>query len=504
MDKNLIIRNTIFLYTRMIIVLFVTLLASRIVLKALGVVDFGLLNVVYGVVALISYIENTLSTSTSRFITYELGMINGSRSREVFYNAFIVHLYISFVFLIIIETLGLWVVNHILVIPNNRLLACNIVFQTAIISAFLAFVKIPFNSLIIAHEKMGFYAAISIANSLIGLLIAYIALYYHGDRLILYSLLALCPMICSTIVSILYCKIKYSAICKFNNSFDKIIIKDLLSFSTWNLLGSTAASFRVQGISILINIFWGAVVNAANAIACQVNRGAILFAENFTNSLKPQITKSYASGDSDSLRKLLFLGGKISFLLMVLVCFPVLFETPYILKIWLGDYPEYTVLFTRMVIIVSLIEIFNQTVGTSVQATGNIKNYQIVVSIIALFNFPLSLFAFHVGLPVWSAYLIGILLSVVAMVFRLFFVEYLLNISWIDYVKGVLLKSLLLSAVAIIVPWLIVSNMAESLWRLILTVTLGSFTTVFFSLFICFSRSERDVISHIVFKKMRR
>ncbi len=498
MDKNLIIRNTILLYFRMIIVLIVTLFASRIILKALGIEDFGLLNVVYGVVALISYIQNTLSTSSSRFITYELGTKNGGRCKEVFNNVFIVHILISLVFLILIETIGLWVVNYILIIPNNRLLACNIVFQTAVVVTVFTFLRIPFNSLIIAHEKMGVFAGLSIANALIGLLIAYFTLYHLGDRLIIFSLLSLIPAICSTLVSFLYCKIKYPVICEVKKSYDKNNIKGLLSFSTWNLLWSTAVAIRIQGMNILINVFWGAVVNAANAIASQVNRGAILFTENFTNSLKPQITKSYASGDSDSLRKLLFLGGKISFLLMVLVCFPVLFETPYILKIWLGDIPEYSVVFTRMVIIVSLLEIFNETIGTSIQATGKIKNYQIMGSIIVFFNFPLSFLAFYVGLPVWSAYLINILLSVVTMIPRLFFVERLLNISWIDYAKEVLLKSLLLSGAAAIVPMFIVYNMVESVWRLILIVILGTITTIIFSLFICFGRSERDLISQII------
>ncbi|MCD8290396.1 MAG: hypothetical protein LUC91_02715, partial [Prevotella sp.] len=345
----------------------------------MGVVDYGLCNVVGGVGVVFSYINNSMSTATSRFLSYELGRNDKTKVREIFANAFLLHARLALMVLILGETIGVYIVNKILSIPPDRLYACNVLYQFVIISVMLAITQVPFNSLIISHEKMDVYAYVGIIDAFAKCAVAYALCITPIDRIITYGALLTFVGLFIYVFYLSYCKWKFSDVINFTIHSKKDLMRQMFGFTLWGLLGSSANMLRNNGVNILINIFFGSAVNAANAIAYNVNAAITNFTNNFTMSMNPQIIKTYAAKDYENNKKLIFRGGRFSFFLLVLLCYPILFETEYILHLWLGDYPGYSAIFTRLVIILSMVEIFNPSIGCAVQATGKIKYYQIVI-----------------------------------------------------------------------------------------------------------------------------
>lgn len=499
-NNKRIAKNTLFLYFRMLLLMVVSLYTSRVILHALGSVDYGLNNVIAGVIAMFVFLKGSMSTSTSRFIAYELGRQDYKRLGEIFNNSFGIHVGFSIIILFIAETFGLWFVNHVLNIPENRLVACNIVYQIAVASSILHIILVPRNAMIIAYERMNIYAFVSIIDAMIKLGIAYLIFYLDGDKLIMLVFLRFLSDIFHYLFYWYYCNKKFPQVCRLSLHYSKEIIRSLLGFTTWNFIGSLAVMARSHGVTILINIFFGAVVNAANAIAYQVNSAITHFTSNFSVALNPQIIKTYASGEHEAMKKIIYRGGRFSFYLLIILCYPVLFETDYILGLWLGKYPEYTVLFTRLVLILSMIEIFNQSVGCAVQATGKIRYYQIVISGIQLFTLPFTWFIYEMGMPPYSALIIMNILGLTAVIARLYFIQNLLQISALEYFKEVLFKCAYISILTSVVPYVIRHNFEPSLVRFVILTVGSSLSSAFIIMTFGVSRGERTFILNAVRK----
>lgn len=490
-----IAKNTLFLYGRMLFGMLVSLYTSRVILNALGVEDYGIYNVVGGFVAMFSLISSSLSSSISRFITYELGAGNIQRLKEVFSTSIMIQLVMSVIIIIIAETIGLWFVNYKLVIPPDRLLAANWVFQASIIAFVLGLLTCPYSASIISHERMNIFAIIGIfdiiARLIIVLFIAYSTL--HFDRLICYSILLVVLGIIVQFVYFVYCR-RHFPECKTSPKFHKESWKEMSGFAGWNAIGCTAGILKDQGVNILLNIFFGPIVNAARGIAGSVSNAVCSFSNNFMVAVSPQITKSYAAKNLDYSFSLVERGSRFGFYIMMLLSLPILFETPYILKLWLKDYPEWTVIFVRFVLAYSLLEVLSNTLITLQTATGRIRNYQIAVGGLLLMNFPFSYIFLKLGGEPYCVYIVAIAVGIGCLLLRLWFLRTMTGLSMKRYLKKVVVNVIITSICTSIVPLLIFPYFSEGFLRLcIITILCITFGTISI-LYIGCNKSERAFI----------
>ena len=499
--NNLIAKNTMMLYIRLSIIMIVYLYTSRIVLKALGIEDYGIYNVVAGVVTLFSFFNAALSSATSRFITYELGRENVIELKKNFRTAFTIHLILAVIILVLAETIGLWFVNNKLIIPVERLFAANMIFQFSILSCVVTIMQVPLNAEIIAHEKMGIYAYMGILDAACKLLIAFIISTCSYDKLVVYGFLLFLMTGFLFLVYHIYCKKKFN---EYNPKpfYDKDTFRNMLSYSCWSLWGSMAYVLKDQGVNMVLNIFFGPIVNAARGITNQVNTALNGFTQNFTMAMNPQIVKSYACEDFNRMFLLLFSGAKFSYFLLLLFSIPIVLETEYILAIWLGQVPEYTVLFIRLIIINSLIESFTYVIGATVQATGNIRLYQIMVGGLLLLNLPISYVFLKLGYPPYVTFLIAILLSTISIVIRVIILNSLIKISIKQFTVNVLGVSVIVSLLSFILPYWIHCSMNEGFVRLI-CVAVGSIFCIFINAwFIGLNQKEKIFVKSSIIKKI--
>lgn len=470
-NNRRIAKNTLFLYFRMLLLMIISLYTSRVILRELGVEDYGIYNVVGGVLALFTFINGSLYSATSRFLTYELGKGDIAIMKKTFSNALALHLGLALIVIILGETVGLYIVNHVLIIPQERLFACNILYQTVIISTFFNLAQVPNGALIISYERMSFYAYIGIFDAVSKCVTAILIQYIDYDKLISLSLLNLIISVIVIIAQAIYCRQNFPEVFTISPHIDKTMSKKMLGFSFWSLIGAAAYMLRIQGVNIILNLFFGSVVNAANAIAYQVNNAVGGFVSNFSTAVNPQIIKSYASGEDSTLKKLLFRSGKFTFFLLMFLSFPLILETNFILHLWLGkDIPEYTIIMTRLVLIISMVESYTYSIGCAINATGNVKTYQTTISGIMLLIFPLSFILFQYGLPPYTALLVYLVTSILALVTRLYFIHKQLLISPSEYIKRVFLKTIPIAIGCILVPLLIINYMSESWPRFFATL----------------------------------
>lgn len=487
----------------MLLVMGVSLYTSRVILGALGNTDYGLNNVIAGVITLFSFINGSLGAATSRFLSFELGTNNQERLKKVFTNSFNIHVSFGILVLILGQTVGLWLVNNILNIPDDRMLACNIIYQFVILSSFLTITQVPLNAMIISHERMNIYAYIGISDAFVKLLIAYLVSITAFDKLITLGILNFIFALCMYLFYHLYCHrhfIEY----KISFTFDKPILKEMLGYSTWSLIGSTAFMLKTQGINILLNIFFGPVVNAANAIAYQVNNAIISFTTNFTMALNPQMIKSYANGEHKRMNSLLFKGGRFSFYLLMLLCLPILFNTEFILQIWLTNVPEYAVIFTKLALILSMTESFTYTIGYAIQASGKIKYYQVIVCGILLLSFPISYILYKMNFPPYTALCVSIIIGLLALVIRLFFLRKILHIPISNYVRSVFVPCGITLLIALIAPYFSRKIFLYNWNGFIMQSLIVEFSVILSVYFIGITKSERYRIRKMVRNKIKK
>lgn len=492
-NNNRIAKNTLLLYLRMFLTMAVSLYTSRIVLNILGVEDFGIYNVVGGLVAMFSILSGSLSAAISRFITFELGRNNQKHLNLVFSSAVTIQIFLAFVICILVESIGVWFLNTEMNIPGERLVAANWVLQCSILTFMVNLISLPYNAVIIAHEHMKTFAYFSILEVSLKLAVVYCLYVFLFDKLIIYAILLLTVSVVIRFVYGFYCKNNFEE-CNYHFIYDKKTLKKMGGFAGWNFLGSCSGLLMTQGVNILVNMHFGVVMNAARGVANQADAAINQFVNNFTTAINPQITKSYAANNREYMLLLVLRGAKYSFFLMFFWALPFLMETDFILKLWLKEVPEYSALFLRFTILISLVAVLSNTLVTSMLATGNIKKYQIIIGGFGMLVFPLVYLMYKLNYPVWIAYVIHLLIFICQLICRLFLLKRMIGLSILRYLKEVLLKVIMVVAAALLVP-IIVYHMQDSSVCRFLSISLASFISTFLAIYmIGLDKNERVVI----------
>jgi O-antigen/teichoic acid export membrane protein len=501
-NNQRIAKNTLLLYFRMLLTMIVSLYTVRVVLNTLGVVDYGIYNVVGGIVVMFSFLSNTMASASQRFFAFELGRNDIFQLKRTFSMTLFIYAIIIVIILFLSETIGLWFLNNKLVIPVGRMDAANWIYQFAILSFVVTILRTPYNASIIAHENMKFFAYISIVEVSLKLLIVYMLVLFSFDKLKLYSVLMFCTVFLVSIVYRIFCKKKYQE-CVFEYVWDKRLFKELLSYSGWNLFGSLAGIFNNQGVNILLNIFFGPIINAARAIAYQVSSAVNQFVFSFFNAVRPQITKYYAKGQTENMMNLVFQSSKISFFLLLIITMPILLECHFVLSFWLQEIPEYVVLFTRLVIINALIDCLSYPLQTTAQSTGNIKLYQFVVGGTLLFNLPISYLFLKIGYPPQVTMIVGICISIICLGLRLILLKKLVDFQVLRFLKRVVFRVLLVTIVAYCIPVILINFIYGSFSRFVILSITGVVMSMISIFIIGISTSERRQVFDFLIRKIR-
>ncbi len=449
-NNKRILKNTMLLYARMFLLMAIGIYTSRVVLNLLGFIDYGLYNVVGGFVSMFAIFTSSLSNAIGRYITISLGENNVDGTRVVFCTSLNILFIFSAIVLILFEVVGLWFINYKLVVPSNRIIAVNWVYQCAIVSFIVSLISVPYNSLIIAHERMNAFAYISLMEGLLKLGSAIFLSLLLVDKLVAWALI---QVFCSLLIRYIYgvyCT-RHFAECKFIRVFDKKLFKNMGVFAGWNFIGEFAGILRNQGINILLNLYYGPIVNSANAIAMQANGVVGQFSGNFLTAANPQIYKYFGAQELRKCYTLVQQTSRLSFLLMLILIVPILCETDYILKLWLSKVPQYSSDFVRLVLVLSLIEVISFPVITMQRATGKMKKYQIVTGTIHLMNFPLSWLFLYLGMPVVIVYEIAIFIAIINTFLRLYMLKQIVPISIMEFLNNVIARLFILCLLVLIV-----------------------------------------------------
>lgn len=465
-----ILKNTIYLYTREILIIFISLYTSRLILDALGISDFGIYNVVGGILVFFTVINGALSSGTSRFLTYEIGKGDTVMLKRTFSAAFFIHLVVGFLILFLGETIGLWYINHVLVVPHGRLVATNWVYQFTVISCFLSMTQIPYSAIIIAHERMKIYAWVGIVETVWKLLVVLLLVYIQNvDKLIFWGAINGVWSIGLMIYYRLYCK-KYFPESLLIMEDDKSLYKTLLSFSLWDLFGNLTVSCNGEGINLAINYYFGVAVNAARGVAYQVEGAIQRFTNGFMTAVTPQITKLCAVGDNKKMFHLVFESSKLGYFLLIILSLPVFFEADYILNLWLKKVPEGSVVFLQWVLINAWIRGCARPVITAVHATGNIKWLNLWSGGTSLIlTLPLTMVAFNCGTSAVFSLQIMAGVSLVCNYLELICLRREIKFRIWEYTKSVYLIVLIITVLSSIPLFLITSYLPSNFGRLLLT-----------------------------------
>lgn len=453
-NNTRIAKNTLLLYFRMLFTMAVSLYTSRVVLNTLGVEDFGVYNVVGGIVSMLSFFNSSMATSTQRFLNYEMGQNNDKGLRDVFVNAVNAHYLIGFITVVGLETVGLWFVYNKLNIPQGQLDAALWVFHCSVLSLFVSIISTPYNAAIIANERMGIYAYYSIFEVVLKLLIVYLLVVIPYNKLIVYGLLTLAVSVVMRILYNVYCIRNFSE-CRYKWSWNMQLMKKMFFFSGWMLFGCISDMLSKQGVNVLINIFFGPVFNAARAIAVQVQAAVNNFVTNFMTAVRPQIIKSYSAGEIQHMYRLVFSSSKLSFYLLFVLTTPVLIYTEFILQLWLKIVPEYCVLFTRLVLVELLISSAYVPIAQINQASGKIRNYQMAISILFLASFILTYALYKIGMPVYSTFILSVALAIVGLFVRVIILKHDNAFPASTYLFKVMLPLIPVAGLSLVIPVLI-------------------------------------------------
>lgn len=446
-----IAKNTGLLYIRMLVMMVISFITTRVMLKALGVDNYGINNVVGGLVSMFSMLSASLSGAVSRFFTFGLGKGDMKHLRVVFSTSINIHIVLAIIVLIAIETAGVWFLNHRMVIAPDRLGAANWVLQCSTAIFAINLLSVPYRAAIIAHERMSAFAYLTIFEATAKLLIVCAIFFYGGDKLKLLAVLNIIPAIISQVIYWRYCKRNFAE-CHYQYVYDKKLFAEIFSFAGWSFIGNTAGLMKNEGVNVLINTFTGSAINAARGIAMQVNGMVMQFISNFTMALNPQIIKDYAAGQLERMHKLMFQGTKLSYYIFMILSIPIIFEIETFLHVWLGEVPAHTVLFTRLVLILSLAEIVSHTLITAQTATGKIKVYQMVVGGILLLNLPISYLMLRNGWFPEVTVVVAIIVSQLCLAARLWFLRKMIDFPVKRFITEVYCNVIMVTLLSLIVP----------------------------------------------------
>lgn len=500
-NNKRIAKNTLLLYFRMFFIMAVTLYTSRVVLSALGVEDYGIYNVVGGIVAMMGVLNGAMSVSTQRYLTFELGRGDMVRLKQTFSLCLTIFFLLSIIVVALTETIGLWFLNTQLVIPQERMSASNWIYQFSILSCISSLITMPFNAAIIAHERMNVYAYVGIIEVVLKLLIVYMLLILPADKLISYGFLFMLSHFIVTGIYIGYCWKKFSET-RYTWYWEKPLFKELVSYSGWNLFGSLSGIVKGQGLNILLNMFFNPAVNAARGIAFQINAAITQFFTNFYTAVRPQITKYYAQDNMAEMQKLIFRSSKLSFYLIMLISLPIIIEAPYIVNLWLGQLPEYVVPFTRLIIAISAVDCMATPLMTAAHATGNIKLYQSSVGTMTILNVPISYVFLKLGCSPLIVFYISLVIAVICLFMRLWIMRRLMEFPVMEYIIKVFGTCLIVCAMSLILPLAAHLTLEESLISVIMVCLVSLLSSMVSVYFIGLDNKEKQFVWDIINKKI--
>lgn len=493
-----IAKNTLMLYIRMLLIMAVTLYTSRVVLNALGVDDYGIYNVVGGVVAMFSFLKGTLMSGTQRFLTFELGKRNYLRLQQTFSTTLVIHLLLAILILLLAETVGLWFLNHKMNIPTGRMYAAQWCYQFSIAASLLTIIQSPYNACIIAHERMNIYAYVSIIDVVLKLVIVYLLVTMKMDKLILYSFLVFLVNLVIVLIYIIYCRRKYPE-CTFTWIREKELYRPILVFSGWNMVSMFGYLLSSQGVNILLNMFFFPAINAARAIAYQINTALTSFVNNFQIAVTPQVVKLYADENLGAMNNLLYQNSRYGFTMLWLLSLPVGLDINQILVLWLKEVPAETMIMARLVIIQSLFYTFNRPFDIAIEAVGRMKEVNLFTGPLQILVLPVSYLLLKEGLPFYTPFILNIIVVILCFVINTHYLR-----KWIHISRGVIFKEIIrplffMVVLSSVLPLLVYKGMTESLWRLFVLVGVTIVSVGICSYFFVLDAKARDWLK----KKMK-
>lgn len=488
----------------MIVVMLVTIYTSRVILNALGASDYGIFNVVGGVITLMSFVNAALSNATARFQTYALGQKDDHKLRNTFAAALNLHILVAVLVVIVGETIGLWFLYNKLSIPEGRMDAAFWILQFSIVSSAIQFTQVPYNASLVSHQNMSVYAYVGLYEAISKLAIATLVLISPIDNLIFYGLLTMLNTIAISLFYRYYTAMHYFE-CHFRWFYEKTLYKHLVVYSGWDLLGGVAIVSQGQGINILLNIFFGTIINAARALAVQIQAAVSSFVRTILTAVHPQVIIDYAEGNYEDMYRLTFFAAKFSFLLMLALVIPVCFEIDFILKIWLGnDVPECTNIFSVIVLITYLFRSLDEACMMASNAIGKNRWFNIFAGVLMVLALPISYILFKNGYASYTAFVIVFLLNFVLQIIDWILLHHYVPFSWKSLWSHVFFPCLFIMVLGSIIPLCIRLIMAEGLTRLILLTIFSEIVLIFIIWILGVSKSEKEVVLSFVKNKIRK
>lgn len=504
-NNKLIIRNTFFLAMRMVILLCISLYTSRVVLQVLGVVDYGIYNVVAGFVSMFSFLKSSMTNANQRYYNYELGKNGDEGVNNVYNTSLRIQACLALVIVILTETVGLWYLYEKMVIPPERFTAAFWVFQFSVISLVIVMFQIPYSAAVIAHEKMDYYAYVGIFDAIMKLLIALAIPYAKGDQLIVYGFLILLISVVNWCLYYSYSKLHFKEL-KLHKQFHRDLFRGMLGFSAWNCFGIFSTIMREQGGNMMLNLFFGPVVNAARGIAYQVSgalEGVVL---NVSVAARPQMIQSYVVGNTKRTINIMHGISKLCYLCILCVALPVMIEVDYVLHLWLGNhYPSQTNIFLILVVTASLVKLFHPMTSHIVHATGKMKKFQVVNGILNLLTVPIAYFFLYKGYGAESIFVLFIIMNAIIQLVSWKILHSLVpDFSVTTYFKNVIIPLLIVTSLALILPLLAHMGMEYGFLRLLVVILLTVASVFTIGFFIGINRNERELVISYVKKIIKK
>jgi O-antigen/teichoic acid export membrane protein len=502
-----VIRNTGILYVKMGVTMFISLYTTRLILDSLGVIDFGIFNIVGGAIAMLGFLNSTMASATQRFMSFAIGSGNVEKEKNVFNVSILLHFLIALILGVALVIMGYFFFNGILNISPNRINAAKLVYYFMIVSTMLTIMTVPYDAVLNANENMLYFAIIGIVESFLKLAVAFIVFYTLADKLIIYGVLMAAISLVIMISMRIYCHRSYVE-CVFEprKYFDKDLMKEMTNFASWNFLGSASSIIAGYGSGIILNHFHGTILNAANGIAGQLNGQLLVFSNTMQKALNPVITKSEGEGNRELLIKATLSGSKISFLLFAFFSIPFLIETHYILKLWLKNVPIWTLLFVQFAIVFTLIEQITGTLGTAISAVGNIKKINIYTSLVITLNLLALYIVFQLGLPPNYMPMLAILVACCITLIKIYYAKKYCGITYGIFFKEVIVPILIVFCLSLTLGFIPNLLMDSSFLRLILVCLLSSATFVVVSFMFAFTINEKLILRNLtkaIIKRMK-
>ena len=500
-NNKRIAKNTVMLYIRMMVLMVVSILTAGVALRVLGEVDYGINNVVGGIIVTFGWISSMISGAMGRYFALEMGRGDDKKLNQYFCLSILGFAFISIIVVVLAETVGLWFLNNKMTIPAERMRAAHWVYQMSILSFIFKLISAPYTAIIVNREKMNVYAWISILEVLLRLGYLYLLIIVPMDKLIFCAIFSAISIFIVSAVYVVYARVKFKE-CEYHYYWDKTMFKDMASYSGWSLFGAFAGVARNQGINILLNMFFNPIVNAARGIAFHINTALDQFVTSFSMAARPQIIKNYGAGEKANMMRLVYRTSLLCYYLMWILSLPVLFETPFILEVWLKNVPERAVLFTRLVLITSLIETISFPIMAAVSATGKIKYYQLITGGLLILNLPVAYMFLKLGFPPEVTMYIAIAIAVLSQIARIIFMKQLHEMSIREYSLKVLLRIFLVTIISFIPPFVVWRGMSVGWTRLILVTAISTITILIIAFTIGIDANDRKVVVETVKNKV--